>query len=122
MQTFELEEDQKTGKIFRKWKLNQGDTFFTQLVIKMNGEQVDPELISDLKFKLGNYETNDAEFVQDFEYNEQLNKWLLKIASVDTMEWAETKHWYEYQLTYVDGTVKTPVRWKFEVLKQIKGE
>lgn len=111
----------KDGKAVKNYFLTQGDTFDNQLTIKKNGVAVSPDIISEVRFKLSDLEYK-LEYSKVYEYNTGLSKWLLNIESEDTADWSIDTHIYEYQITYMDGTVSTPVQAKLTVLNQIKGE
>jgi hypothetical protein len=114
--------DAKDGKKVKQYYLTQGDTFQNQLdVLNNSGEVVSQSLILSVLFKLSDSEYN-FEYSKEYEFNGELNKWELTISSEDTSKFAIGTHIYEYQITYVNGIVSTPVQAKFIVTDQIRGD
>lgn len=111
----------KSGKIVKNYFLTQGDTFQSQLVIKdKDGNVIDPELISQVLFKLSDIDYN-LEYQKQYDYDIDLAKWTVTIPSVDTKQWEITRHIYEFEITYLSGIVNTPVQAYFTVSDQIQG-
>lgn len=121
MLAYKLVEDKTFNKVFREYYMTQGDTFKNQLSISYNGEKVTPELVKEFKFKLGNRGTNKLEYEQKYDYNEYLNRWVITIPAKETEKWEITNHVYEYEITYIDGDVRTLARAKFAVKDQTWG-
>lgn len=115
------EVEAKDKKLVKNYFMTQGDTFSSQLKLFKGESEVPTDLIREIRFKLSDIDYN-LEYSKLYEYNADLGKWLLNIDSEDTANWAVDTHIYEYQVTYIDGTVRTPVQAKFTVLNQIKGE
>lgn len=114
--------ESKDGKKVKQYYLTQGDTFQNQLdVLNKDGEIISPSLIKKVEFKLSNIDYK-YEFSQEYEFNEEIGKWEITIPTEKTSEFAIDTHIYEYQITYVNGVVSTPVQAKFIVTDQIKGE
>lgn len=114
--------DAKDGKKVKNYYLTRGDTFPSQIVIKdKNKNVVDPSLIDKVLFKLSDIDYN-FEYEQEYEYDSNLQKWTLEVSSPETKTWVIDTHIYEYEITYKNGKVSTPVQAKFTVLNEIKGE
>lgn len=118
---YKIVED-KSGKQVKNYYLTQGDTFVNQLSITdKDGQEVEHSLISKVKFKLATTEYI-SEFEQEYEYDEEILKWTLNISSEDTKKWEINTHIYEYEITYINGIIDTPVQARFTVLNQIQEE
>lgn len=116
------EVEAKNGKTVKNYYMTQGDTFQNELAIKNStGGVVSKDLIQEVLFKLSDLDYN-VEYSKEYTYSDELSKWVIDISSEDTTQWAIDTHYYEYQITYTDGTVSTPVQAKFTVLNQIQGE
>lgn len=113
--------EQKNGKTFKRYYLTQGDTFTNQLnVIKSDGEEVLPETIEGIVFKLSDANYNE-EYSQNYQYDKQLKKWTITIGADETAKWPIDTHIYEYQLRYTNGIVRTYVQERLIVTDQIQG-
>ena len=113
--------EQKNGKAFKRYYMTQGDTFANQLsVVKSDGNEVLPETIEGIVFKLADANYNE-EYSQNYKYDERLKKWTITIPADETAKWAIATHVYEYQLRYTSGEVKTYVQERFIVTDQIQG-
>lgn len=115
---YKLVENKKYNKVFREYYMTQGDTFQNQLNFTYNGNKVTPELAEKVVFKLANLETNKEEYQQEYYYDEELGRWTINIPTEVTTEWEITSHIYEYEVTYVNGDVRTLARAKFVVTDQ----
>lgn len=113
--------EQKDGKVFKRYYLTQGDTFTNQLsVIKSDGEEVLPETIEGIVFKLSDANYNE-EYSQNYKWDDDLKKWTILIGADETAKWAIDTHIYEYQLRYTNGIVRTYVQERLIVTDQIQG-
>lgn len=116
------EVEAKDGKKVKNYYLTRGDTFPSQITIKdKNKNVIDPELIDKVLFKLSDLEYN-FEYEQRYTFDSILQKWTLEVSSSETKTWVIDTHIYEYEITYKNGKVSTPVQAKFTVLNEIKGE
>lgn len=116
----------KDGKERKRYYLTQGDTFQNRIKLLNNdGTLMDVNLIREVLFKLSDDNYN-AVYSQKYEYNPQIERWLIDIPSETTSTWTidqnNTSHIYEYQITYISGVVKTPVQERLIVEDQIQGE
>ena len=112
--------DAKDGKKVKNYYLTQGDTFPSQLKITDKNKNIlTPEVIDKVLFKLSDLEFN-LQYQQQYEYNSEIQRWVLEVDSVETKTWSLETHMYEYEITYKGGRVSTPVQAKFTVTDEIK--
>lgn len=111
----------RKGNSAKVYYLTQGDTFQNRLTIKSsNGDVIDRSLIKQVLFKLSNKDFKWV-YTQEYEYNDELGRWIITIPSEMTAKWPIATCIYEYQITYISDVVRTPRQTKFCVMPQIQG-
>ena len=105
----------KKGRKHTHIFLTQGDTAIIKSTPRRNGEVIDISGVSKCMFKIED-ENKKGILAKPFEPNEGI--FSVRLESEETTLFPVETLTYEIEYTFIDGTVNTPNRWKFDVDEQ----
>lgn len=104
------------GKTQKNFFLTQGDSATIYSTPKHNGSVIDISLVSKCVFKLS-LDDYKQKFAKELDL--QGDKYVLTLTSEDTNGLEITTYIYEFEYTFVDGSVNTPNMGEFTITEQI---
>lgn len=112
--------EQSDGSIKRNYSIVAGDTYSGTVTITKGGENIDPSLVTSLKFKLSDRDYNCL-YSTPFTYNSDIQKYVVEIPSDKTKEIGVGRYIYECELTLASGYVTTLMQANFKITNEIEG-
>ena len=112
--------EQSDGSIKRNYIIIAGDTYTGTVTITKDGENIDPSLVTNLKFKLSDRDYNCL-YSTLFTYNSDIQKYIVEVPNDKIKEIGVGRYIYEYELTLANGYVTTIMQANFKITNQIVG-
>ena len=109
----------KYGNELVNYVVLKGDTFVMSLSLSSNGEIVSRETIEKVVYKQADEDYVEV-YSNEFEYDEELQRYIMEIPSNVTSEFSEDiTYVYEIEVTMAGGNVITPTQAKIQFTSEI---